>query len=516
MNGGVYGLLRRAAQVTGQALACEVSGSPWSYTQLEECVGRAAGGLVELGVEPGDRVALLAENGAEFLVWTFAVARVGAVLQPLNTRLALRELEQGLSLGRTRCVLHTSRFGALASELSVPTALVDAAKLASNPGSGKGPPPCPVTGGDSAFLYTTSGTTGRPKGVVLTHGNVVQHALAAVIELELNSADTWAHVAPMFHLADAWATLAMSLVGARHVFLPVFEAGAALELFETQGVTLSNLVPTMLGDMVRHESAGEREFPDLRLILSGGAPIAPAVVRQVMGVFRAEYMQTYGMTETSPYLTLSKLAPEHRLLDSDEQFRLRARTGRPFLGVDLEVVDETGCVVPADDRAVGEIRVRGASVTPGYFEDPEATSLAIRDGWLYTGDLARIDPAGFVEIVDRKKDMILSGGENIYSTEVEAVLHEHSGVAEVAVFGLPDERWGERVTAAVVPSVALDPSAPGEASELESELAAFCRSQLAAFKSPKQWVFLSELPRTGTGKISKRTLREGLESKGAP
>ncbi len=507
MNGGVHALLARAARITPRATACEVGGRAWTYAHLEGCAAKAAGILLEAGVQPGERVALLAENGPEFLVWTFAVARLGAVLQPLNTRLTPVELEQGLALGRPRVVLHTARYAELADSLSVACFEVDAQGLT----PGAGPDASAVAPADAAFLYTTSGTTGRPKGVVLTHDNVVQHALAACIELELTAGDTWAHVAPMFHLADAWATLALTLVGARHVFLPRFEAGAALELLEREGVTLTNLVPTMLGDMVRHESAPGRRFPSLRLILSGGAPIAPAVVRRVMDVFRAEYVQTYGMTETSPYLTLSRLSPEHARLTPEEQFALRALTGRPFLGVELEVVDEAGRRVPADDRAVGEIRVRGASVTPGYFEDPEATAAAIRDGWLHTGDLARVDGHGFVEIVDRMKDMILSGGENVYSTEVEAVLHEHPRVAEVAVFGLPDERWGERVAAAVVPA-----SGAAGGPELRGELNAFCRSRLAAYKVPKEWHFLEALPRTGTGKISKRLLRSSLESEERP
>lgn len=504
MIGGVHALLARAAEITPGATAFELEGQAWSYAEVERAAASAAVDLLAQGVGPGERVAVLAENGPEFLVWTFAIARLGAVVQPLNTRLAMPELEGALALCRTKVVLHTEQFAELAASLGAPSRGICVRRLELGPSA----PPQPVAADDMAFLYTTSGTTGRPKGVVLTHDNVVQHALSACIELELTTADTWAHIAPMFHLADAWATLALTLVGARHVFLPSFEAGAALDLFEVEQVTLTNLVPTMLGDMVRHETAAVRSFPALRLLLSGGAPIAPTVVRQVMEVFRAEYVQTYGMTETSPYLTLSRLAPEHAKLAVEEQFALRARTGRPFLGVELEVVDEAGNPVPADDEAVGEIRVRGASVTPGYYEDAEATAAAIRKGWLYTGDLARVDRHGFVEIVDRKKDMILSGGENIYSTEVEAVLHEHPSVAEVAVFGRSDERWGERVTAAIVPG-----GGAAAGAGLEQDLSAFCRSRLAAYKTPKEWHFMEALPRTGTGKISKRALRSGLESK---
>jgi len=219
-----------------------------------------------------------------------------------------------------------------------------------------------------------------------------------------------------------------------------------------------------------------------------------------MATFGGEYVQTYGMTETSPYLTLSLLAPHLRALPPDQQFRYRARTGRPFCTVDLRVVGEDGRDVPADDRTVGEIRVRGPSVTPGYWEDPAATAEAFVDGWLCTGDLAVIDGEGYVDIVDRKKDMILSGGENVYSTEVENALYEHPAVLEAAVFGVPDERWGEAVAAAVV----LRDGAAVDADALIDH----CKQQLARYKAPKRVWFLDELPKTGSGKITKAALRE--------
>jgi acyl-CoA synthetase (AMP-forming)/AMP-acid ligase II len=225
-------------------------------------------------------------------------------------------------------------------------------------------------------------------------------------------------------------------------------------------------------------------------------------VRAVLDVLGCEYAQTYGMTETSPYLTLGIL-PEHlRGLDEAELLRLRARTGRPFGEVELEVVDEHGRRVPPDDRTVGEIRVRGATVTPGYWNRPDETAAAIRGGWLYTGDLAVIDAHDLVNIVDRRKDVILTGGENVYSTEVENALHEHPAVLEAAVFGTPDETWGERVNAAVVLREGREASA--------RELIDFCRARIAAYKAPRAIEFVAELPRTGSGKISKLALRTRL------
>jgi acyl-CoA synthetase (AMP-forming)/AMP-acid ligase II len=236
------------------------------------------------------------------------------------------------------------------------------------------------------------------------------------------------------------------------------------------------------------------------MLLSGGAPIAPELVREVIATFRCEYVQTYGMTETSPYLTLSLLRGHLRSLPLREQLAYRCKTGRAFSKIELEVVDELGRSVAADERTVGEIRVRGPTVAPGYWKRPAETAAAFHDGWLKTGDLAVIDREGYVTIVDRKKDMIITGGEKVYSIEVENVLYEHPDVLEAAVFGRPDDVWGERVCAAVVPRT-------GRAIDVE-RLREFCRAELAAYKVPREIELVSELPRTGSGKISKRALRE--------
>jgi fatty-acyl-CoA synthase len=335
--------------------------------------------------------------------------------------------------------------------------------------------------------------------VILTHRNVVTHALGTLAELRLSERDTWGHIAPLFHLADAWATFAVTWAGGRHAWLERFEARAALELLERERVTITNLVPTMLNLMVRDDSAAGRDWSALRAILSGGAPIAPEVVRQIVATFRCEYVQTYGMTETSPYLTLSLLSERLKSLPPDEQMRYRAKTGRAFATVELRVVGEDGREVPADETTVGEIRVRGETVTPGYWNRPDATAAAFENGWLKTGDLAVIDREGYVTIVDRKKDMIITGGEKVYSTEVEHVLYAHPAVLEAAVYGAPDAVWGECVCAAVVVRA-------GTAVGVD-ELIEFCRARLTHYKAPRSVQFLRELPRTGSGKIAKRLLR---------
>jgi acyl-CoA synthetase (AMP-forming)/AMP-acid ligase II len=458
----------------------------------------------ELGVGPRDRVAILDWNTGAFLESYFAAAGLGAILNPLNHRLAVPELAEILADSGAKLVLATRAFAEPVAALRERAPGVAHWSWCGE--SEEGPreldaafEPARVAADDVAQLYYTSGTTGRPKGVMLTHRNVCTHAEWAARELGLSEGDRWGHFAPLFHLADAWATFAVTQVGGAHVMLPRFDADEALAAIEREAITLTNLIPTMLKRLVESPRARAARCASLRLVLSGGAPISPALVRQVQAVLRCEYEQTYGMTETSPYLTLGILPEALRRLAPEEVLRLRARTGRPFGEVELEVVDESGRRVPADDRTVGEIRARGATVTPGYWNRPEETARAIRDGWLYTGDLAVVDGHGLVNIVDRKKDMILSGGENVYSTEVENALYEHAAVLECAVFGRPDETWGERVHAAVVLRPGQQASAP--------ELIAFCRERIAAYKAPRTIEFLAELPRTGSGKISKQMLR---------
>lgn len=504
----LWSLLERAARLYPRRIAVVDGALKLDYATLRARCVAFAGALRAQGLAPGDRVAILAWNGSAYLEAYFAAAGAGLVLVPLNVRLSVRELGAILADSGARLVLAESAFAAQIAELgTVRVGWLDAAPA----GHGARVLDRRVSASATfvaterepdalAQLYYTSGTTGRAKGVMLSERNVSVHALATIAELGLSESDVWAHIAPLFHLADAWAVFAITWAGGRHVFLPRFEPHAALELIERERVTLTNLIPTMLNLMVEDPSARGRDYTSLRVILSGGAPIAPRVVRRILDVFGCDYVQTYGMTETSPYLTLSTLKASLRELPAEEQLAFKCKTGRPFAAVELRVVDETGCDVAADERSVGEIWVRGETVTRGYWQQPEETRAAFAGSWLRTGDLAVIDSEGYVTIVDRRKDMILTGGENVYSTEVESALYEHASVLEAAAYGVPDERWGERVCAAIV----LRPGARAEAAELVE----FCRARLAGYKLPREIVFVAELPRTGSGKIAKRVLRE--------
>jgi len=495
----VFGLLAGAQERSAGRFAVADGPRRFVYGETHRRATALARCLDSMGVGRGDRVAILAWNGVEFLETTFAVAGLGAVLVPLNVRLAAVEIREILDRCGARVLIADPMLalaaGAAAEVLALGSAYEAALERHAGAFAAAEAPADAV-----AQLYFTSGTTGRPKGALLTHRNVCTHARAAIGELGLSPGDVWGHIAPMFHLADAWATLAITAAGGAHAMLPRFEAESALALVERERVTITNLVPTMLNRMVRHPRAAAFDASSLRLVLSGGAPIAPTLVREVQERFRCEYAQTYGMTETSPYLTISLLREHLRALPPEERLRYACKAGRPFANVELRVVGDDGRDVPADGIAVGEIRVRGETVTPGYFEDPAATREAFEDGWLKTGDLAVIDEEGYVTIVDRRKDAIKTGGEMVYSTEVENVLCAHDAVLEAAVFGVPDELWGERVCAAVVLKEGRRTG--------ERELADACRAVLGGYKVPREIRIVRELPRTGSGKIAKKVLRE--------
>jgi acyl-CoA synthetase (AMP-forming)/AMP-acid ligase II len=490
----------------------------FSYEQLGRRVARLAGALEAAGLGRGQVVGIVAPNCHQFLEAYYGCAWLGAVINPVNFRLSVGEIAFILGDSGAKLVFAHTDFAeevakALADCPKVQTVVWlgggETAKTKAQSvnfeeflegAAGTEPPQANLQGDDLAHLYYTSGTTGKPKGVMLTHGNVSVHALTAVGEMQLSDRDTWAHVAPMFHLADAWASFAFTWVGGRHVFLPYFEAGEVLATIQKEKVTCSNLIPTMLNMMVNHPQVQDFDYSSLRFIASGGAPMAPETVRRLVEAFGCDYIQTYGMTETSPYLTFSLPKAHMNDLPEDELLKVKSRTGRPSIGVELKVVREDGTPVDPDDQEVGEIIVRGPIVTPGYWNRPDATAEAIRDGWLYTGDLAVIDAEGYVNIVDRKKDMIVTGGENVYSTEVEYVLYEHPAVAECAVIGVPNEKWGEAVQAFVV----LKP----DAQAAEQELIDFVKERLARYKAPKSVKFIDAIPKTGSGKIYKKGLKE--------
>ena len=514
----IWMTLRKAIELYPHKIAVVDGERSFTYMQIQLRATALARFFQARGLQPEDRISIVEVNSAPFLETYYAAAGMGAILSPVNYRLSAREMVFILADAGSRWLVAGARFASVVQEvLKQKTALKGVIWIDGIPSSvsadlpfysyedivnepGEDFKPEPVAEHQVAHLYYTSGTTGRPKGVMLTHKNVCLHALGTIAELKLTDADIWGHVAPMFHLADAWATFAVTWMGGRHVMIDQFEAKTVMATIQREAITLSNLIPTMLNLMIKHPSIGEFDFSSLRVILSGGAPIAPEVVKRIRQALGCDYIQTYGMTETSPYLTFSILKHHLQDLPAEEQLRYKSKTGRPFIGIDLKVVDENAVPVAPDEKQVGEIWVRGDTVTPGYWNLPEQTSKAFTDGWLRTGDLAVIDREGYVNIVDRKKDMIVTGGENVYSTEVENVLYMHPKVLEAAVFGVPDEKWGEAIAAAVV--------LKQKESATEKEIIDFCKQHQASYKAPKSIQFIAELPKTGSGKIFKKALRD--------
>jgi fatty-acyl-CoA synthase len=508
--------LRKAEELWPEKDAVYCGDQVFTYHQFASRCRRLARAMADLGIAFEDRVCILHPNCHRFLEVYYAAALLGAVLVPMNIRMSKRELIHIAQDSDAKLILADMEYEEAARVIMKEVPGLKKCLMA----GGHGPDPYeealeghsdeplyPSEACDDhlAQLYYTSGTTGRPKGVMLSHRNVYIHALMTVAELHLTDADVWLHAAPLFHLADAWATWAITWVGGTHVLARSFRPKEILRLMVERKITITNMIPTMLNMLINEPGAPQQEYPSLQALLSGGAPIAPDVVRRLMETFKCDYVQTYGMTETSPYLTLSLLKNQMKKLPSSKQFLYKAKTGRPTMAVDLKVVDNTGLEVPHDGKTVGEIIVRGDIVTRGYWNMPEATAEAIRDGWLYTGDLATVDEERFVNIVDRKKDMIITGGENVYSTEVEYMIYKHPAVLECAVIGVPHPKWGEAVHAFVVLKEGQKASA--------EEIISFCKKEMTHYKAPKSVEFVGALPKSGTNKIAKAQLRQQWASR---
>ncbi len=499
-----------------EAIVC--GAERFTYSDLSGRVLRLATALKDMGFGVQDRIAIVHRNCHRFLESYFAATWIGAVLVPVNYRLSSDDFcyifEDSGAKGIITEANLLERIWSSIKDGSEPilTIITGRPKETEELGNAcvyenlirresvEGLPPAEIQDSEAAQIYYTSGTTGKPKGVILTHRNSYVHALNTIDEIHLTKEDRWLHVSPMYHLADAWSTWAITMVGGTHVFVPEFDPRRVLETIERDRITVSNFIPTMLNMLVNHPEVDRYDHSSLRLIMSGGAPIAPEVIRKVIDTFGCEYIQTYGMTETSPFLTMSILRSHLRDLAFEERLRYLATTGRPFKGVDLEVVKEDGTEVERNDKDVGEIIVKGETITPGYWRRPEETKERLKDGWLHTRDLATVNEEGYVTIVDRMDDVIITGGENVYSIEVENVLCEHPKIWEAGVIGVRDEIWGERIVAVVVPK---------EGEQLsEKEVIDHCKARLAAFKAPKEVVLADELPKTESGKLKKNVLRE--------
>jgi len=478
----------------------------FTYKQFGYRVGKLANALQEYGITKNDKVAVLHKNCHYFLESYFGVMQTGAALVPLNHYLSASELAFILKNSETKLLIVGNTFSKKVDEASEKLGKdIKIIKTGDDYEDFIAPatstmPSVSIKDEDIAQIYYTSGTTGRSKGAVLSHKNVYTHAQSTIFELSLKDNDVWLHAAPLFHLADAWATWAITMVGGSHVLVSDFDPKSICNSIENQKITLTNLIPTMYYRLVNYPDVNKYNYSSLRVLLSGGAPISPSLVKRIIKTFKCDYIQTYGMTETSPFLTMSILKDHLQSLPYEEQLKYKSTTGRKFKDVVLKVINEKGDQVKANNREVGEIIVKGDTISKGYWKMPQETENAFKNGWLYTGDMAVIGKEGYVSIVDRKNNMIITGGENVYSIEVESVLYTHTAVLEAAVIGVPDDEWGEIVKAIIVLKDGKKVN--------EKEIKDFVKGRIAAYKVPKIVEFQECLPKSGSGKICKKMLKE--------
>ena len=495
-------LLARARRLFPKRVGIVDGDDRWTYAEFAARCDSQAHALRALGVRPGDRVAWLCGNTHELLEAYFGVLLAGGVLLPLNIRLSAPELRFCVDdAGASVLFRHPDQIDLAHDVRTITLGDEYEALLASQPATPFDPEP--VDESSPAELFYTSGTTGDPKGVVLTHRNLYLHAIHSALTNGLSGDDVILHTISLFHV-NGWGTPHyLTGLGGVHVLLPRFDVDEVLRLTETERVTRLFLVPTMVSSLLASPRFDTTDFSSVKQISVGGAPTPPSLLAEAEDRFGCEVICGYGMTESSPTLTRSLDLP-----GEPKSRERRATTGRPILGVDARVLDDDHLEVPWDGETPGEVCARSNHVMQGYWNRPEETADTLREGWLHTGDIAVVDPDGYLTIVDRKKDIIVSGGENVSSVQVENAIAAHPAVFEVAVVGMADERWGE------VPHAYV--TLRDGASATERELIDWVRERLAHFKAPKKVTFLAELPKGGTGKILKQVLREGSEFPSGP
>ncbi|HKW61647.1 MAG TPA: long-chain-fatty-acid--CoA ligase [Candidatus Acidoferrum sp.] len=508
--------LRYAAQQFPKRTAVVCGKELLTYAEFAERASKLAGALRKAGIQPGDRVAFLSTNCHRLLEAYYGVVEAGAVLLPLNIRLAPQELAYILNDAGAHTLFFQSHFLELVESFR-PTlttvknfhslgAVAEVNWLSRQNYeallSSASPYRADITQVDEnslAELFYTSGTSAEPKGVMLTHRNIYLHALNAGLALHTDNEAVELHTIPLFH-ANGWGVAHfLTLLGGKHVMMQKFDPPEVFRLIEEERVNYCSLVPAMATALVNCPERRKHDLSSLKRISIGGAASSPTLVREVEEQLGCTCFSGYGLTETAPVLTISPMKPGLSW-EGDQRFAGQAMTGYAIPGVELRVVGEDGQDVPRDGQSIGEIVTRTDGVMAGYWQQPEATAEALRGGWFHTGDMATWNEDGYFLVVDRKKDIIVSGGENVSSLEVEKILLSHPAVLEVAIIPVPDPVWGEVPKALVV----LKPNLQAG----ETELIEHCRSRLAHYKCPRSVEYLESLPRTGTGKVLKRDLRK--------
>jgi long-chain acyl-CoA synthetase len=479
--------LGRALRFYPDRTALARDGRPVTFRELHTRVEGIAATLTSHGFGVGDRLALLLPNGPDYIELIYACSMLGVIAVPLNTRLSTKEIDGVLEDAQPHGIVRHSSLAVPDVQLSWQQ-VVDEKPLPLS----SGPVPKAFYDPDAVLgLIYTSGTTGQPKGVMVTHANVLADVHNFNYWMRYTEGGTYLHAAPIFHIADFPSMFAAPAFGASQITIPKFGAQIFCETVAREHVTHTVLVPTMINLLTQFPDARKYDLSSLRVLAYGGSPMAPELVHRTRELLpKVKLIQVYGLSETG-FLT--------GLQDQEHTEDKLTSCGRSCPGVDIQVTDTSGKQI--EPGQAGELVVRGANVMRGYWNNPEETAKAFRDGFFRTGDIGQQDSAGYFYILDRLKDMIVTGGENVYSGEVEAVIYSHPAVREVAVFGVPDPRWGELVMACVV----LKPGA----SLTSDDLIAFCRRSLASYKLPRRVEFSeTDLPKSTSGKVLKKTLRE--------
>ncbi|MGI9433020.1 MAG: long-chain-fatty-acid--CoA ligase [Myxococcota bacterium] len=503
--------LRRPAALWPDKTAIVDGDLRLSYGDYQARVNQLSNALVRAGIGPGDRVCILSPNSHYFLESFYATSQVGAILVPLNYRLVPADHEYILNHAGVRAVLVDHEYVPVVEEIRGALPSVELWVRAGGTGTASGwtdwdgwiadeattAPPAPERSeNDVVSINYTSGTTARPKGVMLTHRNCYLNACNLIAHLRVSHDDVELWTLPMFHCNGWGGVYALTGLGGTHVVLRTVVAEDIFRLLHDEKVTFACMAPAVLRTILDAAESGAPPLETRPRFTVAGAPPPAAFIERLESELGWEFIQIYGLTETAPLLTVCQ--PDHTT--SRDDWPRRARAGVPGLGVEIRLVDSDGGEIPRDGTSVGEICARSNVVFKGYWEQPDETAKAISDGWFHTGDLAVWDETGSVHIVDRKKDVIISGGENISSPEIEDALYRHASVLECAVIGVPHEKWGETPKALVVLREGTTAT--------EAELIEFTREHLAHFKCPTSIQFVDELPRTATGKLQKFRLRE--------
>ncbi|MCG7334530.1 long-chain-fatty-acid--CoA ligase [Sporosarcina sp. ACRSM] len=506
--------LDRAVTLFGEKEAVHCEGRTITYKQLNGRVNQLSNGLRDLGIVKGDRVAYLAGNSLEMLEGFYGVFQLGAIMVPLNIRLKPEDYLFILNHSEAKVLFVDQDFYSLIRLIipdfktvehiivhykdsetnaidyddwltSYSASVFDRADIDEN---------------DVCSLLYTSGTTGNPKGVMLTHRNNYLHALSTMHHLNVKESDVYLHVLPMFHVNGWGAPFYYTANGATHICSRKSTPASIFKALQDYRVTILHMAPTVLNALLQYHDAHQPVVEqDVRVVIAGSAP-PPAFITRVEEELGWKFIQVYGMTESTPLSLISTIHSQLTDLPKAQQTVLKSKAGYPMIGSDVRVLGANGREVEHDGAEVGEVAVRGHGVMKGYWKNEEATKEALQEGWLFTGDMGTVDEYGYINIVDRKKDVIISGGENISSIEVEGVLYEHPAVLEAAVIAVPHEKWGETPHAYIVLRENMEAT--------EEEFIAFSRERLAHFKAVTSVTFVEELPKTASGKIQKVQLRD--------